>query len=310
MQRVYPDFFLVGAPKSGTTSMDRWLGAHPEVLMASAKESHHFAPDLLAPGEPLAERARYLELFERHERFRRVGESSVYYLMSGAAPRLLREFCPECRILVHLRHPVDLLYSHHSQLVYEGIEEHRDFETALRATEERRWERPDVRRRVRVAAALDYFRVVDFVSQLRRYEEWIPREQIHVVLFDDLQRDPAGVFERVLRFLDVDAGFRVSFDAHNKNKVVRSPRLREMLRNPPGWLSVPSRLLLPGALRNEIKRRVKRMNTRFVVRPPMSAPTRERLLERLRPGIVELGAHLGRDLSGWLEPAPAGAPGA
>ena len=299
MTRSQPDFFIVGAPKCGTTSLDRYLSEHPQVFMGE-KESHHFSDDLLIQTEPLADRDTYLALFAQRGDEKRAGESSVYYLQSRKAARNIHEFDPEAKIIMHFRNPIELLYSHHSQLLYEGIQEIEDFSDALDAIGDRRWEDDDIRARVRVPEALDYWGVVDFLPQIERYREVFPAESLHVILFDDLMSDPEGVYKGALDFLGVDSSFAPDFTRHNRNKVVRSPRLREMLGDPPPWISVPARLLLPLSMRNRIKQRVKRANTRFVQRAPMAEATRRRLADRLETTIRDLGTYLGRDLSGWL----------
>ena len=191
MTRSQPDFFIVGAPKCGTTSLDRYLSEHPQVFMGE-KESHHFSDDLLIQTEPLADRETYLALFAQRGDEKRAGESSVYYLQSRKAARNIHEFDPEAKIIMHFRNPIELLYSHHSQLLYEGIQEIEDFSDALDAIGDRRWEDDDIRARVRVPEALDYWGVVDFLPQIERYREVFPAESLHVILFDDLMSDPEG----------------------------------------------------------------------------------------------------------------------
>ncbi len=298
-----PDFFIVGAPKSGTTSMDLYLDRHPQVRMAPEKETHHFARDFLLPSSPWWDRERYLELFEFEDpAVVRSGESSVYYLLSDVAAREIHGYDPAARILIHLRDPVDLLYSHHSQLVYEGFQDVLEFEDALERGSEPRLEDADQRMHARLGLPRDYFRLVDFPSQIRRYFEVFPREQVHFVLFDDLSRDPAGTFRALLEFLDVDPDVTVPFDVHNPNKEVRSPLLRELLREPPGWISAPSRWIFPLSVRNRIKSRVKRANTRFVKRSPMRPETRRKLAERLAPVVAATADLVGRDLAHWARP--------
>lgn len=299
MNHRKPDFFIVGAPKCGTTSMDAYLSRHPDVGMASAKESHHLADDFLLPSNPLRDRETYLELFSGVQDRKRLGESSVYYLLSATAARNIHALNPDARILIHLRNPVDLLYSHHYQLLFEGFQDIEDFEAAIEAGDDGRLADEDERVRARVCMARDYLGLVDFVPQIERYRALFPPENIRIVLFDDLKEDSETVFVETLRFLGIDSDFRVAFDVHNPNKVVRSVLLRRLLRNPPAWLSFPSRMLFPLSLRNEIKRRVKRANTRFVSRPPLPPEVRARLTQRLAPRVRELEACLGRELPSW-----------
>src|ERR1043166_4244119 len=128
-----PDFFIVGAPKSGTTAMHTYLAQHPEVFLAR-KEVHFFGSDLDLQND-IRDLSTYLELFAAATNELRVGESSVWYLYSRDAAKEIKQFSAASRIIIQLRNPVDMIYSLHSQLLYSGAEDIADFESALRAEE-------------------------------------------------------------------------------------------------------------------------------------------------------------------------------
>ena len=79
-----PDFFIVGAPKGGTTAMNNYLRQHPQIFMSPRKEAHHFGADLYAPHWARDE-AAYLALFAGAGDEKRIGEASVWYLLSQHA---------------------------------------------------------------------------------------------------------------------------------------------------------------------------------------------------------------------------------
>ncbi len=137
-----PDFFIVGAPKCGTTAMTDYLGQHPEIGMCAQKETQHFATDLYPRFEIRSRHEwltqdEYMKLFEGAQNRKRLGEASVWYLYSSAAPREINEFSPAADIIVMLRNPLQALPSLHSQFVFMGIEPVEDFERALDLDEER-----------------------------------------------------------------------------------------------------------------------------------------------------------------------------
>src|SRR3989339_415720 len=132
-----PDFFIVGAPKSGTTAMCTYLKQHPEIFMPEKKESHFFGTDLNSP-RFIRDKKIYLSLFSKAKDERRVGESSVWYLYSKKAASEIKEFSPSASIIIMLRNPVDMLYSQHSQFLYNGNEDIACFEEALNAEQDRR----------------------------------------------------------------------------------------------------------------------------------------------------------------------------
>jgi hypothetical protein len=127
-----PNFFIVGAPKCGTTALYEYLRLHPNIFMPQYKEPHSFATDLGA--YPLIKSPdAYAELFrDACGRHLRVGEASVYYLRSSTAIANIHDFDPEAKIIALFRNPVDLVHALHAQLLYVGEEVVPDFEAAWR----------------------------------------------------------------------------------------------------------------------------------------------------------------------------------
>ena len=115
-----PNFFILGAPKCGTTALSAYLREHPRVFVSQPKEPHYFCDDFdyyYAPGQ--RSEAHYLGLFaDADERHLAVGEASVWYLYSATAARNIIAFAPDARIIVMVRNPVELVPSLHSQLRY------------------------------------------------------------------------------------------------------------------------------------------------------------------------------------------------
>ncbi|MGH7804580.1 MAG: sulfotransferase family protein [Candidatus Binatia bacterium] len=301
MTRI-PDFFIVGAPKCGTTALNEYLSHHPEIFVPERKEIHFFGSDLVF-SSPRPDANEYRRLFAGWGGEKRAGEASVWYLYSRTAAEEIRKLSPAARIIVMLRHPVDMMYSLHSQRLYGGDEDIVDFAEALAAEPARR--RGDrFPQNFRNTMGFFYRDAARFAVQVRRYFECFPRDRVHVILFDDLQRDVARVYRDTCAFLDVDPNFRPQFDVVNANKNVRSTGLRNLLHFASPTLRSGIRTLLPNAYaRERLKRRLLALNTQYVPRVPMDAGLRSRLLEEFRPEIRELGDLLGRDLVAlWCDP--------
>ena len=128
-----PDFFIVGAPKCGTTSLHRYLQAHPQLFLPERKELPYLASDLTDQRDGMALSDEAYHGHFRGAGSRIAGASWVMYLYSKRAATELRAFSPDARILVLLRNPVEMLYSYHSQLLTHGLEEIENFEEALDA---------------------------------------------------------------------------------------------------------------------------------------------------------------------------------
>src|SRR5438034_3527344 len=113
-----PGFFIVGAPKCGTTAMNDYLAGHPDIFMAK-KEIHYFGSDLEIKQKKLSGE-EYLDFFKEGEHKYIVGESSVWYLYSKNAAAEIKAFSPGAKIIIMLRNPVDMLPSLHSQHIFDG----------------------------------------------------------------------------------------------------------------------------------------------------------------------------------------------
>ncbi len=289
----WPDFFIVGAPRCGTTAMYEFLGEHPRVFMPSAKEPHFFGSDLPSLPHFVRDRPRYLRLFAGARTAQRVGEASVWYLASCRAAAEIKASVPRARIIVQLRDPVEVMYSLHGLRVLLGQEELVDFEAALAAEPARA-----AGRRPWPSGLPLYRETVRFTDQVGRYLVAFGREAIHVILYDDLCRDVAAVYRGTLAFLGVEpdhqARFRIVNAGHPPRSVAlaglptRLPRLTALLRR-----------VVPLRSRVRLRGWVSGLNTRPEARPPLAADVRRRLGVELRPEVERLGELLGRDLRHW-----------
>jgi hypothetical protein len=296
MQR--PDFFIVGAPKCGTTAMMDYLKQHPDVFVPERKELDFFGSDLVFKGRRLTE-AEYLSFFSRATTKKRAGEASVWYLYSKKAALEIKEFSPSARIIIMLRNPVDMMYSFHSQRVYDGNEDIEEFEAALEAEAERR-------RGLRLPSkASDVFGwcyrdAATYTPQVQRYFDVFGRRQVHVLIYDDFARDTAGAYRDICRFLDVEADFRPDFRMVNARKKIRSKALREFLRKPhpaSGWLF--RAMGLRPDRNGGYKGWLRRLNSSDHSLAPINPVLRKRLQLEFNAEVRQLSALLGRDLSHW-----------
>lgn len=297
---VKPDFFIVGAPKSATTSMVHYLAQHPEIFIP-LREPRFFGSDITHDG-PHISYEDYIALFDGVMDERRVGEKSVWYLYSRTAAAEIHAFNPDARILVQLRNPADMLHSLHGQFVNtSGRESIAEFEKALAAEPDRRAGRR-LPAGVPSAEHLLYSEIPRYFTQLQRYLRLFPREQIHVVLHDDLQRDPGAVYREVLRFLDVDDRFAPEFRIYNPARNVRSPRLQRMLAaGAPAGRWIASRT--PAGISRRLQqwyRDLRSANVNDRPRPALAPEVRARIDAMLAPEIDALAELLGRDLGHWV----------
>jgi hypothetical protein len=296
-----PDFFIVGAPKCGTTAMANYLGQHPDIGMCPRKETHFFATDLHARmavkrGQRPPDLERYLGLFAGIQDERRRGEASVWYLYSAAAGAAIREFRSTAQILVMLRNPVQMLPSLHSQFVYVGVEPVEDFESALALDPER--ERDGAPRGF---PPRSYRSAIRYAEQLRRYLDLFGRDRVHVIVYDAFRDDTLGAYRGVCEFLDVDAGFSPTIEIVNANKQVRSRAARRLVRKPPESLRTALHAVTTEPMRRRAGAAMKRWNTQFDRRPPVTDRVRDALRPEVERQVRDLDELIGLDVSFWLD---------
>ena len=292
-----PDFFIVGAPKCGTTAMNSYLGQHPEVFMPEQKELHYFGTDLNSPVY-VRDKDEYLAHFSEVCDEKRIGEASVWYLYSKSAAKEIKDFCPSASIVIMLRNPVDMLYSLHSQFLYNGNEDIRNFEAALDAEEDRK-RGLRVPKSALLVEGLYYRETAKYMHQVQRYLHVFGSENVHVVIFDDFKSDTPSTYKETLHFLGVDETFHPNFRIINPNKGVRSWALHSFLWRHPEIVVKLGRALVPRQLYTHLLYAIKRLNFQYTPRPPMNPHLRKRLQQEFALEVDMLSELLGRDLTYW-----------
>jgi hypothetical protein len=296
---IKPNFFIVGAPKCGTTALDSYLKQHPEVFIPERKEAHYLCTDFKAPLY-IDNLNMYLELFSDAKGFKVVGESSVYYLSSKDAAENIKSFSPDAKIIIMLRNPVDMMYSNHSQLLYSGFETIKDFGQALAAESDRAVGK-NLPRTLRVSENhLFYKEAVKYTNQVKRYFDVFGRENVHVILFDDFKSQTEKVYTETLEFLKVESEFTMKHEAVNSNASTRSQILRKFLVYPSARLVGLVRLLLPSRrIRAGIISMLNNFNTDTSKRVRMSPDLEVELYKEFSEEVGRLSVLLNRDLSAW-----------
>ncbi|MGH7941137.1 MAG: sulfotransferase family protein [Limisphaerales bacterium] len=308
-----PDFFVVGAPKCGTTALAQYLARHPKIYMPR-KEMHFFGSDLhFGPNFYRRNRQAYLDEFAQGNDRARVGEASVWYLFSMNAAAEIKAFSPEASIIILLRNPVFMLYSLYYQFLFDGNEYLLSFEEALEAEHDRCMGRR-IGRLTYLSEALAYRSTARFTDQVRRYFDIFGRERVHVIIYDDLAADTAGAYRGTLEFLGVPGCPCLPESEVVGNSSVRSSALRAVLNDPlVRGTAIALRRWLPPPLFRMIQKAgtgVISLNQCAAKRPPMSPAIRLSLQREFAPEVERLSALLGRDLTHWSRPeaTPAESP--
>jgi len=296
------NFFIVGFGRSGSTSLYKYLRQHPEIYMSLIKEPKYFCEDMVQGKhlDRVTELDEYRALFDGATDEKVLGEASTMYILSEAAPANIHAFNPAAKILILLRHPVDFLNSWHALGVREGYETEHDFATALGMEEQRL--RSGFLHTCGAAISFRYRHVVRNAPRyVARWYERFGRDQVKVVLFDDLRSDTDAVYRDILKFLGVTVMPLPDSRAHNSTRAYGRARVQ--------WLAHLMRLYAPKLSRARglitsrstgIRAALRRLNTEKVRRQSVDPELRRALTEEFTPTIHELERITGRDLSHWL----------
>jgi hypothetical protein len=310
-ERSVPNFFVVGAPKAGTTSLYFYLDQHPSVYMSPIKEPCFFAPEVVdftpqarlrfvADGPalqaylegPMKEKRstgitleweQYLKLFKHVRDESAVGEVSGNYFGSSGAPAAIRTRIPHARIIMMLRDPVDRLFSQYAGARATGV-------TSVTFGQ---WVAEQMSAEAERRPPFGPVWTGKYAVHLKRYLDCFPPAQVHVCLYDDYARAPETTLRELFTFLGVDPNWQV--DVKSRHNVTLVPR----------W-PVVHRLLSPSARRavsSIVPTRIaKRARARYFTRTPLR-PTREErawVIQIYQDDIRTLEGMLQRDLSAWL----------
>jgi hypothetical protein len=232
--RPLPDFLILGAQKAGTTALYAYLRWHPDITGPSFKEVSFFDRHY-TQGE---------RWYRAHLPLRRralVGEASPSYLFHPQAPERVARMLPNARLIALLRNPVERAFSHYQHEVALGREP-LSFEEAIDREDERM--RGELEHMLRDPSYFShawwnytYVARGRYAEQLERWFAAFPREQLLVLLTDELAADTAGTYRRVLDFLGAEAQDLDSYprifdrDYADMNPAIRT-RLEELFAEP------------------------------------------------------------------------------
>jgi len=297
---IWPNFFIVGAANSGTTSLYSYLRQHPDVFLPALKEPHFFAQ--ISPSHEqrhlrslIRDERAYLKLFRRAKRYKAIGEASPSYLWEANAPYRIHRAVPHAKIIIVLRDPVERAYSHYLMDVREGLQD-LPFHEALKED----WSR----REKGWSVSQLYVELGLYAEQVRRYLEVFGAERLLILTLEELMTSALNgksVVADVLRFLDLDTAPLYKIDTsrvENGFAVARWSWARRMAGA--NWVRRAGQILVPVSLgaNHTVKRVVfQRYFVKVVPKPSIDVRARDWLRSIYDPDVSALESLLGRELS-------------
>ncbi len=306
----FPDFFIVGAGKSGTTSLAKYLSEHPQIYIPKEKELHFF---LFAEEIPLYYNEHilgpvlvnnwenYISFFSSINKNNvKLGDCSVTYMYSKGYEKVIRnikKYYPKdewkkLKFIAILRNPIERAFSQYVTRLYD--KENRPFLIACFEWKKREKEGWSI--------AYDYLGFSFYYEPLKGYINTFGKENVKIYLYEDLKERPRWLLQDIFEFLGVDPDFvppnlgvtynvsgipKSSFHRFLYNLMTRYNPFKPLVKK-----------LLPGQTRYAILKSLRQI---FYTKPQIPHETREKLKEIFKEDILKLQELIGRDLSHWLK---------
>jgi hypothetical protein len=228
-----PNFFIIGAPKCGTTALAKYLESHPDVFFSIRKEPHYFNNDDTW-NHPwnisYNSDEEYLSVcFKGSQGYKAVGEGSTGYLYSEVAVPSILKFNPDSKFIVMVRNHVDMVQSWHSQLIKSGYENCKNFQCAWNLQEKRKKGKKIPYGAKHKTRQLQYGTYCKIGEQVERLYSFVPKDKILLIFFEDFKKNPDEVYQRVLNFLSLEDDGREIFPVYNKRKKILLPRVNSFV---------------------------------------------------------------------------------
>ena len=299
-----PDFFVIGAPKAGTTALHAALATHPRLYLSPVKEPKYFLcgdrppADRGGPGDAHSaqewvwRRDRYEALFDAAPPGTLRGESTPFYLYDRGAQRRIRELVPRARLIALLRDPVDRAHSNWMHLWSDGLEPIDDVVAACDAEDER------------IAAGYapfwHYRRMGRYGEQLAHLYALFDRDQVHVLRYRQLVDEPEATLAGVLAFLGVGPGGTAAPRPDNVRPFVPPGRRTAVLARAVRAGAAVGAHLPPQAWRAASRPLLRALQAGGTSRPRLDVAQRRAILGPLVDDIRLLEAVTGESFADWL----------
>ena len=297
------NLFIVGHPRSGTSSLHHYLRQHPDVFMTSIKEPNFFNLDFRNESDqfhkkrlyfPYRTESQYLKLYRKWRDEKIAGEASATYLYSTAAAQAIYQYNAASKIIIMLREPVEFLHSFHSAARFALGEHYREFKEAMMAEKDRR-EGRHLSKRVIAPSWLLYSEFAKYTEQVKRFLSCFNPEKIEIIIFDDFIKDTPDVYRKISEFLGIDPGFSPEFNVVNPNKQMRWPLLKKYTLDSP-FFRKTLRWLFSDDTYAGLKNFYKNKMVKHEPRQPLDETFRLELMQRFRPEVKKLSDFLNKDL--------------
>lgn len=290
LKKNAPDFLIIGAAKSGTTSLWHYLHQHPKVFMnQGTKELGYFSDHY-----GVCDLDEYLKFFDYSKPDQLLGEACHAYLSSPESANKIFKFNPRMKIIMILRNPVDRAYSLYNWMVQYGYESANSFRKALMMEEQRINDAEFSKDNAFYFMNYLYYTSGLYYEQVKRYYELFPESNIHVVVYELFKTDNLKHLNFIFAFLGLPSTELVKLEKQNESHKIFNPKLQYFLFN--NFTRVADSLLVPRKISFQIKRGLFKLNRKSCPPSKIDDSIRENLFHRYTSDIKKLSELIKIDL--------------
>lgn len=297
-----PSFLIIGAAKTGTTSLYSWLKQHPQVYMTPVKETNFFAfegENLDFPPGTVNEKylancktniESYCEQFKGVTNEIAIGEASPIYLYNPKAAERILHYIPNAKLIVILRNPIERAYSNFLHHIREGYEPLSDFNEAIQEEKNRidkNW-----------WWGFHYIQVGFYYNQLKQYFNRFDTSQIKVYLYEDLKNTPVDVIRDIFKFIDVDDKFIPDMSLKYNVTGIPNNKVLHHFLSKPNLVKSALKQVIPVNLIQHLTVNVSNHN---LTKPSLNPEIKKQLIQKYRDDVLKVQELIKCDLSIWLE---------
>jgi len=280
-----PNLFIVGHTRSGTTSLTSYLDQHPDVFMIHNKKGYFgFETEYGSEEE-------YLEVFSNAQNEKIIAEKCTDYLLCPDTAEKLNSFSPDSKIIIMLRNPIEQTHSLHRYLLNETLETCDNFQDALKAEESRKKESNSKK----YSPHIFYREQMKYSKMVKRYLDIFGKDQVMVIILDDLKNNVSDVYKKICTFLNIDSTFKPEFEVKNASRAYRSKKLQIIFKTTPESIKKFIRKI-PFS-----QNFYKKINYPEKKIPTINPKLKQQLQQEMLPEITILSRLLNRDLTFWCK---------
>ena len=215
------NFFIVGQPKSGTTSLYKYLNQHPDIFFLNNKEPHIFCKDFHKSSDKFYRKQKYFEYREKsciknlmkgYNNQKIIAEATTNYLFSKTSAKEIYNYNKDSKILIILRNPFDYLESLHSYYYTKFIDNNSDINISL---EDQKF-RKQLKRipfGVKCPDFLLYSNRVRYYEQIKRYYDLFDENNIKIILYEEFKSNNSKYLREVLEFLNLKSSSEIDLSS-------------------------------------------------------------------------------------------------